>query len=409
MTPDDFIAAIIANPHEDAARLVFADYLEEQGDPRGELIRLQFQLADIDKWDPKRRKLRSRELKLLRQYGHFGSVPTFVKVIGTRGGFIDKVEVSVAKFLKLQDEIFANSPVRSVVLRYTSAKFDDLQKSEHLEQLSSLKLLNTRARESQLEGLFACGRLRNLRSLLIDESELPQQIGRLIANQPSFRKLESLSLIRHNHGVGKFIAGSSELTSLRSLTLASEYDDSLQAFAEAPNLRQLKTLHVSGVFGQHAIRKLQSGTSCRELEDLMIRSRSLPDPDVFNVDDPLPNLSRLSYGGRCPSNVLMELCQHYPHLRQLDLSSNRIRDDGIEALCESDLLENLVELNLRRNRIGHLGVDQLARAKKRRKRTKIHLAYNPISRRKVRALKEKYGKTFGNLGADSRYSVFRLP
>jgi uncharacterized protein (TIGR02996 family) len=42
-----FIDAILANPSEDATRLVYADWLEERGDPRAAYLRLECQLARI--------------------------------------------------------------------------------------------------------------------------------------------------------------------------------------------------------------------------------------------------------------------------------------------------------------------------------------------------------------------------
>src|ERR1700731_4683476 len=47
----DFIRAIIANPTDDALRLVFADWLEERGDPRGEYLRTQTALTGLPKKD----------------------------------------------------------------------------------------------------------------------------------------------------------------------------------------------------------------------------------------------------------------------------------------------------------------------------------------------------------------------
>jgi uncharacterized protein (TIGR02996 family) len=41
-TADDFLRAIAEQPDDDAPRLVYADWLQEQGDPRGEFIALQF-------------------------------------------------------------------------------------------------------------------------------------------------------------------------------------------------------------------------------------------------------------------------------------------------------------------------------------------------------------------------------
>ncbi len=42
-----FLAAIMANPDSDLERLIYADYLDERGDPRGEFIRVQCELAAL--------------------------------------------------------------------------------------------------------------------------------------------------------------------------------------------------------------------------------------------------------------------------------------------------------------------------------------------------------------------------
>lgn len=47
MTDDAFIRTICQAPHEDAPRLVYADWLEERGDERGEFIRVQIELARL--------------------------------------------------------------------------------------------------------------------------------------------------------------------------------------------------------------------------------------------------------------------------------------------------------------------------------------------------------------------------
>ena len=66
MSPDDaFLADIIENPDNDFPRLVYADWLEEQGDPRGEFIHAQCQLARMDEHDPQRPHLEIRERDLL--------------------------------------------------------------------------------------------------------------------------------------------------------------------------------------------------------------------------------------------------------------------------------------------------------------------------------------------------------
>lgn len=58
---EHFVAAIRANQEDDVPRLIYADWLEEQGDPRAEFIRLQCALAKLDSWDNGRWELEDRE------------------------------------------------------------------------------------------------------------------------------------------------------------------------------------------------------------------------------------------------------------------------------------------------------------------------------------------------------------
>ena len=60
----EFFEAVLAAPDDDAPRLVFADFLTGEGDPRGEFIALQCRLAATPD-DEARRKLRIAENKLL--------------------------------------------------------------------------------------------------------------------------------------------------------------------------------------------------------------------------------------------------------------------------------------------------------------------------------------------------------
>src|SRR5947209_4087839 len=66
------LAAIWAGPHEDTPRLVYADWLQETGDPanvaRAEFIRLQCELARLDEDDPRQRELARRPHTLLKQH-----------------------------------------------------------------------------------------------------------------------------------------------------------------------------------------------------------------------------------------------------------------------------------------------------------------------------------------------------
>jgi uncharacterized protein (TIGR02996 family) len=65
-----FLTAIHNDPEDLALRLVFADWLEEHGDPLAEYIRVQCELEPIahDYDDPRAQQLRRREEELLRQH-----------------------------------------------------------------------------------------------------------------------------------------------------------------------------------------------------------------------------------------------------------------------------------------------------------------------------------------------------
>src|SRR5262245_3154375 len=60
-----FLAAIRDDPDDDGPRLIFADWLEEQGDPRGEFIRVQCALARLGPEDERWASLKRREWELL--------------------------------------------------------------------------------------------------------------------------------------------------------------------------------------------------------------------------------------------------------------------------------------------------------------------------------------------------------
>jgi uncharacterized protein (TIGR02996 family) len=60
MTDDPFLRDLLAKPDDRQTRQVYADWLEERGDPRGEFLRLEDALAALPKKDPSRQKLQTR-------------------------------------------------------------------------------------------------------------------------------------------------------------------------------------------------------------------------------------------------------------------------------------------------------------------------------------------------------------
>src|SRR4029078_6739128 len=56
-------------PDDDAPRLVYADWLEERGDPRGTFVRVQCALARLPADHPRRRELEQVEDSLFQSHG----------------------------------------------------------------------------------------------------------------------------------------------------------------------------------------------------------------------------------------------------------------------------------------------------------------------------------------------------
>ncbi|MCA9175777.1 MAG: TIGR02996 domain-containing protein, partial [Planctomycetales bacterium] len=88
MTDNPFLQQVVENPDDDAARLVYADYLEEQGDPRSEFIRVQCELARTSPLDPGYEDLSLRSEDLLDEHRDTwvgGLAPDVKKAVFERG------------------------------------------------------------------------------------------------------------------------------------------------------------------------------------------------------------------------------------------------------------------------------------------------------------------------------------
>jgi glycolate oxidase iron-sulfur subunit len=111
-----FVAEIRAQPRDDAPRLIYADYLDEAGDPQGELIRVQVALSHLAPGEPERRELELREDELLSNYADEWLAP--LRDLGAEGisarslqrGLLERVRIKAAAFLKHGDDLCRRAP-----------------------------------------------------------------------------------------------------------------------------------------------------------------------------------------------------------------------------------------------------------------------------------------------------------
>lgn len=412
MDIEPFIREIIANPADDVARLVFADYLEQHGDARGELIRIQFQILDAEKGSKEHRKLRKRERELAKEHGAFGRAPQGVKPLGARGGFLDAIEVTVARFLRLQEKIFEMAPIRSVVLKGRSVKLAKVGESPYLGQLREFRMSQNYAAEDDLVSVLRSSKFDGLEALQVGSTGLPVSAIQSIATNSRFESLRTLAI--HGRVPDRSPAGSltdseylQNLTTL-SLSIPRLGDGFLTRLAAAPQFGSLENLTVYGQPSGVGLREILQNSHLTQLRSLRFAGQSQRQ-QTDAVRDALSdggNLKRLRLLAlQCPldAECIRRIAEHCLELDTLELPYCRIGSAGAEAIAVSPFFGRLERLVLTGSDIGFRGCVALAESPYRQKRTKIYLRNSRLSRRDVKRLKANYGKTFGNLGNPRAY------
>src|SRR5215208_6798469 len=106
--------AIRAAPDDDAPRLVYADWLDEHGQPeRAEFIRVQCAMDRIPSKTARWRPLSERSDQLARKWRETWAGPTLERVllVDFRRGFVDRVRLTVDQFLISADELLDREPI----------------------------------------------------------------------------------------------------------------------------------------------------------------------------------------------------------------------------------------------------------------------------------------------------------
>src|SRR5262245_25362518 len=95
-----FLSAIHEAPHNDQPRLVYADWLDKRGDPRGEFIRVQYELERPDAREDLLPDLRERELLGRHGVAWRSELPWAGRLgVFSRGFLRPKLELAARQFL----------------------------------------------------------------------------------------------------------------------------------------------------------------------------------------------------------------------------------------------------------------------------------------------------------------------
>lgn len=241
MTPvdrDALFAAILAAPDDDLPRLVFADYLEEQGHPahaaRAAFIRLQIDAEKLP-LDSALRLEWSRQIGELRPQFRDEWATAFAPgelngcVVNYHRGFVDEIQIHVEKWIQFHEKMFAVAPVR--VLRLiddvNSTSWNRFSEATTLHRLRTLQLGPHLGLYSGVVvfPLLQLSRLTGLRRLELSNNNLDDRwairFAREYATYPLAGSVVELDLARNNltDAAASTLAAASWPIPLRSLRL----------------------------------------------------------------------------------------------------------------------------------------------------------------------------------------------
>jgi uncharacterized protein (TIGR02996 family) len=361
VTEEEYREWIIREPENDSARLIYADWLDEQRNPRGEFIRVQIALSRLASDDPRRKELESIEQSLLGKYEKIWAQPLkgIVSGVEFRRGFVETVILDARQFVRRAQELF------------------------RLEPILGLRLLEC---ADWIEEVAQCQELECIREVTIFAQHLGATITSSLGNSTHLPKLNKLSLVRNNLGPAgaEALARSSIRIQLRDLDLSENWigDDGIRALGQPDALPQLENLtlihdEISPVLGTLLAARIPSLIRL-DLSSNPIRQQSIPIPRDVVTNPSLRQIRLL--GCKLSPNQLMRLGERLevPNLEQIDLANNEFGSAGVEALLATPWLSQLKRLNLADNRIGDTGCRAIANSPQLGNLERLDLSHNPV-------------------------------
>lgn len=308
-----FLVDIRGAPEDDAPRLRAAEELAARGDPRGEFIKVQVELARLDPESEAADALALREKALLASYGAQWIDPIADGLIDWtfRRGFVEDVTLSAEALLQYGDNLVSTEPVRAIRVVDPGGAIEELSKSTFLERIVRLTIGSD-------DG---------------DAEPIGEEGLRELADSPHLANLRELAF-----GMEQFeedgLAGlghASWLGSLTRLSLSGNAagDEALQSFLAEATLTRLERLDLAATGAQSgAIMSLARSRAANTLRELILTDNQIG----------VPGLDALTGAGVLPQLVV------------LDLAATGLEPGNLAPLCRSALLARLTKLSIAHNR-----------------------------------------------------------
>jgi uncharacterized protein (TIGR02996 family) len=347
-----FLQRVRARPTDDGPRLIYADWLDERGDPRGQFIRVQCALAQLPADDSRRAQLAAVELQLREEHEARWAegFKDLVSGYEFRRGFIEEISINAAAFVACGPELFRLAPIRRVRLVEARECFPQVVESSALKKVRELDVCGNDLGNAGPTQLARSSHLRRLEVLDLGFNDLTDRGLTVLAGIES---LSSLQMLMLNDNARLATPG-------------------VRALADSPHFGKLRHLDLSGNdLNASALRVLLNSKSLRKLETLPIQGNKIGDQGVtsLSISDFLPRMLarhptldlRDNAIGPAGARALAR-SEAMAGVETLDLSGNSIGDVGLEALAHSPHLRKLRKLIVRANRIGDEGVMALTEA-----------------------------------------------
>jgi uncharacterized protein (TIGR02996 family) len=191
------LRAVLADPDDDAPRLIYADWLDEQGQcERAEFIRVQVALARMAPDDLRRRELARRERRFVTR-GWVPPLPPLLREWGFDRGFVNRVTYNAEDFLRGAATLFGAAPVRHLRLLAARGFITTLVGCPYLAHLLTLDLSGNALGDVAVHSLCHCPHLANLTSLDLTANRVRRGGSYALMTSPYLTSLEALDLGRN--------------------------------------------------------------------------------------------------------------------------------------------------------------------------------------------------------------------
>jgi uncharacterized protein (TIGR02996 family) len=364
-----FLEAIKTRYHDDGLRFIYADFLDDIGDPeRAELVRVQIALARMDEDHPRRAELANREAELLadnggRWSGHLRDLISDCEC-EFRRGVLDSVVVDATRFLAVGEELVRRVPIVRLRLSHSAAVLPDIVVSPLLANVRELDLFGDNLSNDDL-----C----------------------LLTKSPFFKDLETLNLgFNKIDDVGVHnLARASNLPKLTSLSLSDNgriTSAGLIKLAESPFLGGLTALDVSSNdIDDAGLRSIISSKTLTRLHTLRLSENHIGDAGATA-------LAQSALLGRIIARSF-----------RLELVKNEIGPSGVAALAAAPVLSRCLSFDLTHNFIGDEGLASIIGSPHLCNLRVLKLGWNSITDAGITALRHSWDRVFGHL------RIFNLP